>query len=236
MKDVAITILISLACISVIFSAIWIIESQNSSQGYSIKDDLIEQISERVPEYTKIDSISMDFKHALISAEDKRFYWHCGFDVVGIGRAVIVNIKAGSKKQGGSTLTQQLAKNLFLSGEKTYIRKVKEAVFAITLEAMYTKDEILEMYMNLAYYGSGAYGIQNASKVYFNKSANQLTLEESAMLAGVLIAPSKLNPKVNYDKARVRQGRVLELMERNGFIDKNEKEQARNKQLCIAVK
>jgi penicillin-binding protein 1A/penicillin-binding protein 2A len=138
--------------------------------------------------------------------------------MVGIGRALVSNIKSGSLKEGGSTITQQLAKNLFLSRDKKISRKLEELILAIKLEGMYTKDEILEMYLNIIYYGSGAYGIGNASQVYFEKDVSELSLEECALLAGIPKAPSLYNPKADSEKAKKRQDTILNLMEQQGFI------------------
>lgn len=188
---------------------------------YTIKEDLIAQISANVPNYTSIDKMPEDLKNAILAVEDNRFYEHNGFDLKSLGRAVYTNIKDRNFKEGGSTLTQQLAKNLFLSQEKTLDRKFKELLFAIRLEHKYTKDEILEMYLNVIYYGSGAYGIENASQAYFNKNVMELSLEECAMLAGLPQAPSAYNPNKYLDKAKKRQEIVLDMMAKYGYISKD---------------
>lgn len=197
----------------------WICKSVKGE--YILNDNLIKQISARVPNYTQIDKIPQNVKNALISVEDKRFYDHHGFDSVGIGRAFIENIKTRKFKQGGSTITQQLAKNLFLSNEKTITRKLKELVLALNLEARYSKEEILEMYLNVIYYGSGAYGIENASQEYFAKHVKDLNLPQAAMLAGLPKAPSIYNPKHSLEKALERQKVVLAAMTNNGYIGKD---------------
>lgn len=186
---------------------------------YSLDKNLIAQISSNNPNYISIDEISRDLKNAVIAVEDIRFYKHLGFDLVAITRALITNIKSGYLKEGGSTITQQLAKNLFLSNDKKFSRKFEELFISIKLESMYDKDELLEMYLNVVYFGSGAYGIGAASHLYFDKDVEDLSLEESAMLAGLLKAPSLYNPKQDYDKAKTRQEVVLILMEKHGFIE-----------------
>lgn len=193
---------------------------------YSINDNLIEQISSNVTNYVKLDEMPENLTNAVISVEDQRFYKHYGFDIKSLGRAFVRNIKEGEIKEGGSTITQQLAKNIFLSQEKTIDRKLKEFIFAIRLENKYTKNEILEMYLNIIYYGSGAYGIAEASDEYFNKNVSDLTLAECAMLAGLPQAPSAYNPNKHIKKAKKRQEIVLKIMLDNGFISKDLKENA----------
>jgi penicillin-binding protein 1A/penicillin-binding protein 2A len=189
-----------------------LINSTTADSKYNLNADLVKQVSANVPDYTSLNQVPKDFPHAVIAIEDHRFYKHHGFDVEGIARAYLTNLKDGTITQGGSTITQQLAKNLFLSNDRTYTRKIKELFLAMKLEKLYTKDEILEMYINVVYYGSDAYGIQAASRTYFNKNASALTREECAMLAGLLQAPSIYNPKVNPALAAERQKTVLSLM------------------------
>lgn len=200
---------------------------------YSIDDNLIEQISNNIPTYTKLDEIPEDLINAVISIEDQRFYKHYGFDVISLGRAFTRNLKEGEIKEGGSTITQQLAKNLFLSQEQTIDRKLKELILAVKLEYKYTKTEILEMYLNVIYYGSGAYGIADASEEYFNKNISDLTLAECAMLAGLPQAPSAYNPNKHLDKAKKRQAIVLNVMCENGFINTESKTNAENEIIFI---
>ena len=156
---------------------------------------------------------------AVVAIEDRRFYDHYGVDPVGIARAIVTNITHRRGKQGGSTLTQQLAKNLFLSPDRTLERKVQEALLAIWLEHRYTKDQILEMYLNRVYLGSGAYGVEAASRRYFNKSAKDLNLMEAATLAGLLKAPSRLSPARDPKAANDRAKLVLAAMRQEGMID-----------------
>jgi penicillin-binding protein 1A len=144
-----------------------------------------------------IHEMSPYIPQAVIAIEDRRFYSHFGVDPIGLTRAMVTNVTAGRLVQGGSTLTQQLAKNLFLSPDRTIGRKVQEVLLALWLEQKYTKDQILEMYLNRVYFGSGSYGVEAASRRYFNKSARDVTLPEAALLAGLLKAPSRLSPARN---------------------------------------
>jgi penicillin-binding protein 1A len=160
--------------------------------------------------------------NAVVAIEDRRFRSHFGVDPIGLVRAMITNLRAGHIVQGGSTLTQQLAKNLFLEPDRTMERKVQEMVLAIWLETKFTKDEILQLYLNRVYYGSGATGIEKAAEVYFNKSARELTLSEAATLAGLLKAPYTYSPKLHADAAAERARLVIRSMVDGGFISQEE--------------
>ena len=155
---------------------------------------------------------------AFIAIEDRRFYEHSGIDPYGIGRALIANVLHRGVAQGGSTITQQLAKNLFLTQERTITRKLQEALLAIWLERKFSKTQILELYLNRVYFGSGAYGIEQASQHYFGKSARQITVAEAALLAGVVKSPSRLAPTRNFDGAEKRAKAVLAAMAELKFI------------------
>ena len=155
---------------------------------------------------------------AVIATEDRRFYDHFGVDIGGTLRALITNARAGGVVQGGSTLTQQLAKNLFLSNERTLDRKIKEAFLALWLESHLTKNEILKLYLDRAYMGGGAFGVDAAAKYYFNKSARDVDLAESAMLAGLFKAPTKYSPNANLPAARARANVVLDNLVDAGFM------------------
>ncbi len=159
---------------------------------------------------------------AVISIEDRRFYYHFGFDPIGFARAMVTNVVSGRMVQGGSTLTQQLAKNLFLSPERTLERKVQEVLLALWLEHKFTKDQILAMYLNRVYFGSNAYGVEAASRRYFNKSARDVNLGQAALLAGLLKAPSRLSPARNPDAAEERAQVVLGAMKDAGYITDRE--------------
>ncbi|WP_054025893.1 transglycosylase domain-containing protein [Bacillus sp. FJAT-28004] len=163
-----------------------------------------------------------DISHYVIEAtlaiEDRRFYDHRGFDMKGMARAVMVNVQSFSARQGASTLTQQLARNLYLTHERTWQRKMKEAMYTVQLEMNYSKDEILGMYLNQIYYGHGSYGIEAAAMMYFNKHASELTLAESAMLAGIPKGPKYYSPYLNMKNAKDRQLTILQAMLEGGSI------------------
>ena len=160
---------------------------------------------------------------AVLAVEDRRFYSHPGVDVIGLSRAMLANIRAGHIVQGGSTLTQQLAKNLFLSPERTWRRKLQEMMLAFWLESRFTKDEILELYLNRVYFGGGAYGIEAASLRYFGKPASEVSLGEAALLAGLLKAPSRYSPVNDASRAAARATVVLDLMMQTGRITEAER-------------
>lgn len=155
---------------------------------------------------------------AVIATEDRRFYEHFGLDVLGLLRAIISNVKAGGVVQGGSTITQQLAKNLYLSHERKLLRKIREMFLAIWLETRLSKEQILELYLNRVYLGAGAYGMEAAAQRYFAKSASAVTLPEAAMLAGLLKAPSRYAPTNDLARARSRAGQVLSAMTAAGYL------------------
>ena len=155
---------------------------------------------------------------AFVAIEDRRFYSHFGIDPMGIVRAAVNNVTGRGTMQGGSTLTQQLAKNLFLTQERTLPRKIQEAILALWLEHRYSKDQILELYLNRVYFGAGAYGVEAASQKYFGHDARDLTLSESAMLAGLMKAPTKLAPNRNPDAAQERAAQVIAAMTQEGYI------------------
>jgi penicillin-binding protein 1A len=173
--------------------------------------------------------------NAVIAIEDHRFRSHHGIDPVGLARAITRNILARHMVQGGSTLTQQLAKNLFLTQEKTLTRKVQEAVLAIWLESKFTKDEILQLYLNRVYFGSGAYGIEQASHTFFNKSASELSIMEAARLAASLKAPTNLDPSKHPDESTARAKLVLSAMQDQGFISPDDATNAIDQPLNIAT-
>ncbi|MGQ4650452.1 PBP1A family penicillin-binding protein [Lyngbya aestuarii] len=184
-------------------------------------------------EVVKLDKISPNLKRAVMAIEDKQFYLHQGINVNSVGRALKANWQEGSVVQGGSTLTMQLVKNLFLSRERAFSRKIAEAVLAIRIEQIFTKDEILEMYLNQIYWGHNNYGIQTAAQSYFAKSAADLTIAESAMLAGLIQSPEEYSPFANYQLAKQRQAVVLTKMRELGWITAAEEEEARKQPLKI---
>lgn len=178
-----------------------------------------------------------DISHYVIEAtlaiEDRRFYDHRGFDMKGMARAVMVNVQSFSARQGASTLTQQLARNLYLTHERTWQRKLKEAMYTVQLEMNYSKDEILGMYLNQIYYGHGSYGIEAAAMMYFNKHASELTLAESAMLAGIPKGPKYYSPYLNMKNAKDRQLTILQAMLEGGSITSEQADAAYKEMLSF---
>lgn len=175
---------------------------------------------------TPLSEVPQTLSQAVIAVEDARFFEHPGLDVIGIVRAVWTNLRRGGKVQGASTITQQLARSLFLSPERTYLRKFKEAVLAHKIELILTKDEILEMYLNQIYFGQGAYGVRAAALTYFGKELGELTLAESAFLAGLPKSPNHYSPYKNLQRAKKRQEHVLARMEEEGFLTPEERAEA----------
>lgn len=198
-----------------------------SSMIYDMNDEFITYVtSNERREYAKINDIPELVQQAFISTEDTRFRDHMGVDVKRIFGAALANVKDGFGAEGASTITQQVVKNSVLSPDKTLKRKVQEAYLAIQLEQKYSKDEILEMYLNKIYFGSGAYGVATAAKTYFNKPLQDLTPAEAALLAGLPQRPSGYDPFLHPEAAEERRNTVLELMYKNGAITKEQKEEA----------
>ena len=181
-------------------------------------------------DWISLDEISPYVIDATLSVEDKNFYKHQGFDFLRIIKALYVNFTSGKTKQGASTITQQYAKNLFLDFDKTWSRKIDEAWLTVRLESHYSKDKILEGYLNTINYG-GVFGIENASKYYFNKSAKDLTLAKASILAGIPKDPTHYSPISNELAAKERQKMILTLMEKNGYITSEQKNKAEKKEL-----
>src|SRR2546430_9233111 len=170
--------------------------------------------------------IALDFQHAVVAIEDRRFYSHPGIDPIGVARAVYHDVREGAAVEGASTLTQQLARTLFLSNTRSYGRKAKEAVIALLIEAQLTKDQILELYVNRVYLSAGVYGIETMSEHLFRKPAKSLTPAEAALVAGLIQAPSALSPWSNYEGALDRSHVVLERMREQGLITASQAETA----------
>jgi len=198
------------------------------------KDELIGTRGGFYGETLGLEELPWHLKAAFLVTEDKRFYDHDGIDWRGLMRAMFVNLREGEVRQGGSTITQQLAKNLFLTHERTYSRKVKEAILAYEIENRFSKDEILEIYLNRIYLGAGAYGVDAAAHVYFGKSAQQVTIAEAAMLAGLAKAPSRDAPTASLERAQARSQVVLDLMLENGVISDREFAEARSNPARLA--
>lgn len=183
--------------------------------------------------WASISDISKYVIDATVATEDKNFYIHKGFDFLRIAKAFYINFKNGNISQGASTISQQYIKNLYLTFDKTWDRKIEEAFLTLELETHYTKDEILEGYLNSINYGSGQYGIENASKYYFNKSALDLSLTEASILVGIPKNPSLYNPIYNLEKAKKRQKIVLDSMLEEGYITEEERDIAYNTELVF---
>ncbi|MBB6446903.1 membrane peptidoglycan carboxypeptidase [Bacillus benzoevorans] len=162
--------------------------------------------------FVPLEEITPDFTDAIVAIEDHRFYDHGAIDVISLVRAVFVNVKAKELSQGGSTLTQQVGKNLYFGNEQSFIRKVAELFVAYDLERIYSKDDILELYVNIVYYGDGHYGVKAASSNYFGKTPAQLSYDEATLLAGLPQAPSAYALSSNYEKAKQRQSEVIEAL------------------------
>ncbi|MFD3446176.1 transglycosylase domain-containing protein [Microbacteriaceae bacterium 4G12] len=193
---------------------------------YDQEGHVAAKISSSQIEGVRLKDISLAMREAVVAVEDKQFYEHHGIDYSGITHAFIKNITAGGVVAGGSTITQQLAKNVFLGQERTFSRKVKEYFLTKKIERTYTKDEILEMYLNQIYFGEGAWGINKAAQTYFGKSAAQLTNSEAATLAGLIKAPSNYSPFKNMDRAMQRRNIVLSLMKQQHYLTEKQYEQA----------
>ena len=208
------------------------ISSANAFSVYDNKGKLVFQGNGN-DSWVSLDDMNDNIINATISVEDKNFYKHWGFDYPRIAKALLVNIASGQVEQGASSITQQYAKNLFLEFEQSWSRKWKEMWITYELEAHYTKDEILEGYLNTINYGHGMYGISNASKYYFNKDVKDLTLAEASILAGIPNSPSDYSPIDNYDLSKKRQNVVLERMYNNGYISEKERKDTYNTKLVF---
>jgi penicillin-binding protein 1A len=185
---------------------------------YTAEGVLIGEFGEERRAVVAIGDVPVALKNAIIAAEDERFYEHAGIDYVGVMRAAYANLVAGGRRQGASTITMQVARNFFLSSEKTLTRKLYEALLAFKIEHSLNKEQILELYVNQIYLGQRAYGFGAASQIYFGKALGELSLAETAMLAGLPKAPSSYNPIVNPQRAKQRQQYVLRRMAELGHL------------------
>jgi penicillin-binding protein 1A len=200
---------------------------------YTADGALIGEFGEERRAFIAIDKVPRYMKQAIIAAEDERFYTHGGVDTLGVLRAAGSNLISGGAREGASTITMQVARNFFLSNEKTFTRKLSEAMLAMKIEHSLSKDKILELYINQIYLGQRAYGFEAAARTYFGKPMGELTLAEFAMLAGLPKAPSRYNPVVNFPRAKARQEYVLERMRKLRFIDEPAWKAAVNQKLAI---
>ena len=221
-KKITITVLLIFICIGNYFICSGYQMYKNAINKMPLKDK-ITTIRQK-EDYTKIDDMPQIYLKAVVSVEDHRFYKHFGIDVISIGRAFVNDIKKMKFVEGGSTITQQLAKNIYFTQDKKIVRKVAEIFMAFSIESNYNKDEILELYLNTSYFGNGFYSVKSASLGYFNKLPKDMNDSESIMLAGTLNAPSLYNPIQNKNLAIERQRQVINKMIKYGNLDKVETE------------
>lgn len=199
---------------------------ENHIYPYTHFHQAMDEKIQTIPVYTSSGAISKPMRQAIVATEDRRFYDHGAIDPIGIIRASVVNLESGETVEGGSTLSQQAVKNVFLSQDRTLTRKAQELIMAFLLEHNYSKDEILEIYLNTAYFGANATGIDAAARTYFGTTPEKLDTAQAAMLAGLVQAPSYYNPLENYKGAKERQKIVLHLLEQQDYISKDEENQA----------
>ncbi|WP_414621903.1 transglycosylase domain-containing protein [Calothrix sp. CCY 0018] len=201
---------------------------------YDMKGKLLTSLhGEANREVVTREKISPELKRAVLASEDSDFYFHHGINPKGVGRAIVTNYTSGGVSQGASTITMQLVKNLFLNQRREITRKLAEAVLAIRLEQILSKDDILEMYLNQVYWGHNNYGVQTAARSYFNKSASQLNLAESAMMAGLIQAPERYSPFISMEKAKFQQKTVLGRMRDLGWIDQKQYDTALKEEIKL---
>ncbi|HDH10975.1 MAG TPA: PBP1A family penicillin-binding protein [Nitrospirae bacterium] len=206
----------------------------NGTEVYADDDTLIGEFKVEKGEYVAINKIPEQMIRAVVAIEDTRFWMHRGVDYIAILRALSKDIRAGRIKEGASTITQQLAKVVFLSPERTVMRKLREATLASRIEKNLTKEEILELYLNKIYFGHGAYGVEMAARAYFGKSISDVNLAEAALLAGLIKAPSRYSPYSNLDKAKQRQYIVLRRMADEGYISREQAAEAYEQPLYLS--
>ena len=205
-----------------------------SSRVHSGEGQLIAEFALQKRLFIPYDSVPKKIIHSFLSAEDKNFFSHPGIDAKSITRAIIKNLKnifSDKRLEGASTITQQVAKNFLLSNEVSIKRKIKEAILAFRIERAYSKERIMELYLNQIYLGEGTYGIAAASLEYFHKAVNELNYEEAALLAALPKAPSKYNPYKSKERAKIRRNFVLKNLYDNSYIDKTEYETLKNKEI-----
>src|SRR5690349_20848620 len=200
---------------------------------YSSDGALLGEFGEERRAFVAISDVPKSMVNAILAAEDERFYQHRGVDYIGVGRAAVSNFVSGGVRQGASTITMQVARNFFLSKERTMTRKFNEMLLAFKIEASLTKDEILQLYINQIYLGQRAYGFAAASQIYFGKPLDKLTLAEYAVLAGLPKAPSAFNPIANPKRAHLRQQYVLRRMRELGMITEADHAQAEQQPIVV---
>ena len=206
-----------------------------SIEVYDSENHLLSEQNTFNGEYISLEKIPTHTKEAFLSIEDKDFYRHSGLNKKRILKAMYNNLKSFSLKEGASTISQQLIKNTHLSGEKTFERKIKEMALTKKLEKNFSKDEILECYLNVIYFGNNCYGIERASNFYFNKSAENLNLNESCLLAGMIKSPNKYSPILHADSALKRRNLVLKEMEKDGKIGTDTRINAEKEEIKLSI-
>ncbi|MCC6446627.1 MAG: penicillin-binding protein 1A [Armatimonadetes bacterium] len=211
-------------------------ETEEKTKIYSADGVLLAEVFEENREFIPIEQIPRQLQNAVVAIEDKYFYKHSGINLRSIGRALYENLRENRISQGGSTITQQLARNIWLSPRKTFSRKIQEAMLAVQVERNYTKEQILELYLNEVYLGSGAYGVKTAAEVYFGKDVKKLTLAEFALLAGLPQRPSSYSPYEDKELARKRRNTVLRAMAHQGYITAEEAQKAQEEPIRLAGK
>ena len=207
-----------------------------ATQVYDINGQVISKLFEENRVVVTISNISPYVQQAIVANEDVRFYWHIGVDPIGLLRAVWVNIQTRSLAEGASTLTQQLAREMFLTQERTFTRKIKEAILALIIDSKFSKQEILQAYLNQVYFGEGAYGVEAASQIYLGKHASELTLSESALIAGLPRGPNIYSPYADLNAALKRRAVVLDGMLKAGYITETQAAQANAEPITLAGK
>ena len=200
---------------------------------YDVNGDIASKVSANKNEGVSIKQVPNSMKDAIVAIEDRRFYQHSGVDLIGTSRALVRDLKARGMVEGGSTITQQLTKNTLLTSQKTLNRKMEEVFLALQIEREYSKLEILQMYLNQIYFGNGAWGIKTAASKYFAKEVKDLSISESALLAGLIKAPSALNPYEHIEKAAERRNLVLEQMKKQGYISVSQYEKAIHEKVIL---
>ncbi|MFB5197076.1 transglycosylase domain-containing protein [Neobacillus sp. KR4-4] len=200
---------------------------------YDVNGDIASKVSANKNEGVSIKQVPNSMKDAIVAIEDRRFYQHSGVDLIGTSRALVRDLKARGMVEGGSTITQQLTKNTLLTSQKTLNRKMEEVFLALQIEREYSKLEILQMYLNQIYFGNGAWGIKKAASKYFAKEVKDLSISESALLAGLIKAPSSLNPYEHMEKATERRNLVLVQMKKQGYISDSQYEKAIHEEVIL---
>ncbi len=210
----------------------------NSQNNYtyeihSTDNEIIDKLSKKFDVFDSKEEIPYFIKFAFVSSEDKRFYSHNGIDLFGLMRAFLINVRSGYIKEGGSTITQQVARTIFLNNELSFKRKFHEIIISLILDLKYSKQEILKIYLNNIYLGSGAYGINEAAQIYFGKLINELTLSEVALLAGLAPAPSIFSPFENYELAIEKRNHILISMHEEEIISLDELAKALSEEINL---